>query len=141
MPSTLVVDTSVLYAAVDRSDRNHERCVNVLASDVATAVPAPVLVETCLLADRLRQPIAVERVLASVVDGTVLVVDLDGEDYARVRSLVIQYDDLPLGMVDASVVAVAERLEQDTIATLDRRHFSVVRPSHVPAFTLVPELS
>ena len=41
-------------------------------------------------------------------------------------------------LVDASVVAIAERLEQDTIATLDRRHFSVVRPLHVDAFTLVP---
>jgi predicted nucleic acid-binding protein len=45
---------------------------------------------------------------------------------------------LPLGTVDASVVAVSERLGTHTIATLDRRHFSVVRPAHIPAFDLVP---
>jgi predicted nucleic acid-binding protein len=43
-----------------------------------------------------------------------------------------------LGTVDASVVAAAERLGLADIATVDRRHFSVVRPSHVAAFTLLP---
>ena len=65
-------------------------------------------------------------------------VDLDEEDYRRVRWLQRHYADLPLEFVDAAVVAIAERLEQTTIATLDRRHFSVIRPLHVPAFELVP---
>ena len=56
----------------------------------------------------------------------------------RIRTLIEQYSDLPLGFVDASVVAVAERLGEDTIATLDRRDFSVVRPLHCESFTLVP---
>jgi predicted nucleic acid-binding protein len=49
-----------------------------------------------------------------------------------------QYVDLPLGMVDASVVALAERRGLEVIATLDQRHFRVVRAKHVDAFTLVP---
>jgi predicted nucleic acid-binding protein len=49
-----------------------------------------------------------------------------------------RYADLPLGLVDASVIAVAERLGADAIATLDRRHFSVVRPRGIEAFTLLP---
>lgn len=49
-----------------------------------------------------------------------------------------RYADLGLGGTDASVVAIAERLGIDKIATLDRRHFSVVRPRHVEAFTLLP---
>ncbi|WP_211265622.1 PIN domain-containing protein [Actinacidiphila oryziradicis] len=52
--------------------------------------------------------------------------------------LVLQYADFPLGGVDASVIAVAERFRVDRVATLDRRHFSVVKPSHVPALTLLP---
>lgn len=52
--------------------------------------------------------------------------------------LVERYADLPLGAVDASVVATAERLGQAEIATLHRRHFTVVRPQHVEAFTLLP---
>lgn len=53
--------------------------------------------------------------------------------------LVEQYDDLRLGTTDASVIAVAERLGVREIATLDRRHFSVIRPRHVENFILLPE--
>lgn len=59
-------------------------------------------------------------------------------DWLRVVELVWQYRDLPLGTVDASVVAAAERLNVTTVATLDRRHFAVVKPAHVPALNLIP---
>jgi len=52
--------------------------------------------------------------------------------------LVARYHDLPLGTVDASVIAAAERLGVTEVATLDRRHFTVVRPHHVEAFNLLP---
>lgn len=59
-------------------------------------------------------------------------------DWLRISELVWRYCDLPLGTVDASIVAAAERLGVSALATLDRRHFTVVQPAHVPAFTLVP---
>jgi len=59
-------------------------------------------------------------------------------DLGRAAELVRRYGDLPLGGSDACVVAIAERLGVATIATLDRRHFSVVRPRHVGTFTIVP---
>ncbi len=59
-------------------------------------------------------------------------------DLERMAELVEQYADIPLGTVDAAVVATAERLGQAAVATLDRRHFSVVRPKHAEAFTLLP---
>jgi len=59
-------------------------------------------------------------------------------DWLRIAELVARYRDLPLGTVDASVVATAERLCIREIATVDRRHFTVVRPNHVKAFTLMP---
>ncbi len=52
--------------------------------------------------------------------------------------LVDTYLDLPLGIVDAAVIALAERLRLAEVATIDHRHYSVVRPRHVPAFTLLP---
>jgi predicted nucleic acid-binding protein len=52
--------------------------------------------------------------------------------------LVGQYADLGLGGVDASLVAVAERLDVREIATLDRRDFTVVRPAHCDGFELLP---
>jgi predicted nucleic acid-binding protein len=52
--------------------------------------------------------------------------------------LVKPYADLPLGTCDAAVIALAERLHVDEVATLDLRHFTVVRPRHVTALTLLP---
>jgi len=113
-------------------------CSALLGSGMTVTIPAPVIGEVDWLGRRRGRPEAGAVLLGSVIDGSLLVVDLDLEDWARVRELVDRYADLPLNVVDASVVTVAERLEQTTIATLDHRHFSVVRPRHVAAFTLVP---
>jgi hypothetical protein len=59
-------------------------------------------------------------------------------DWLRIAQLVSRYRGLPLGTVDAPIVAAAERLDIRTIATLDRRDFSVARPSHVDSFELLP---
>ena len=56
----------------------------------------------------------------------------------RAALLIRQYSKLHLGLVDASLVALAERMVITTIATLDKRHFTVVRPAHCNAFELVP---
>lgn len=60
------------------------------------------------------------------------------DDLHRAADLVERYADLPLGTTDALIVATAERRRDTVIGTLDRRHFTVVRPAHVEAFELVP---
>ena len=59
-------------------------------------------------------------------------------DLARCRELQARYADLTLGVVDASVVALAERLSEPKVATLDQRHFRAVRPAHVDTLDLRP---
>jgi predicted nucleic acid-binding protein len=59
-------------------------------------------------------------------------------DWLRIAEFVAAYRDLPLGTVDASIVAAAERLNISQLATLDRRHFSAVRPDPIAAYTLLP---
>ena len=48
------------------------------------------------------------------------------------------YADLPLAGTDASLIALAERLDAPIILTLDRRHFAAITPRHRDAFELVP---
>ncbi len=79
------------------------------------------------------------RFLGDFAAGNLISERVAGEDWLRMAQLVATYRDLPLSTVDASVVAAAERLRVNQIATLDRRHFTVVRPSHIPAFELIPE--
>lgn len=78
------------------------------------------------------------RFLGDLAAGEFVIEPAAASDWLRIAELVGQYRDLPLGAVDASVVATAERLGIDQIATLDRRHFSVVRPRHVANFNLLP---
>jgi uncharacterized protein len=78
------------------------------------------------------------RFLGDLASGTLTPEPVFAADWLRMAELSARYSDLPLGTVDASVVAAAERLEITQIATLDRRHFSVVRPNHVDTFELLP---
>ncbi len=78
------------------------------------------------------------RFFRSIANGDLIIDALIGDDLVRIADLVDTYSDLPLGGTDASLIALAERLRQGTIATLDRRHFSVVRPAHVAGFEIVP---
>ncbi len=73
-----------------------------------------------------------------VTTGRLDAVDLTAADWDRVLELVEAYGDLALDIIDASLIAVAERLDQRTIATLNHRDFAVVRPAHCDAFALVP---
>lgn len=100
----------------------------------------PVLVVTevaYLLESRLGVGAEV-RFLGDFAAGNLLAEPVAAADWLRIAELVATYRDLPLGTVDASVVAAAERHEVSSLATLDRRHFSVVRPVHAPAFDLLP---
>jgi predicted nucleic acid-binding protein len=101
-------------------------------------VPVLVITEvTYLLATRLG-PTAEVRFLGDLASGALIPLAVESIDWLRIAELVAKYADLPLGTVDASVVAAAERLEIRSVATVDRRHFGIVRPTHVEAFDLVP---
>lgn len=63
----------------------------------------------------------------------------DSAELGRAGALVDQYADLPLGFVDATVLACTERLREQKLATLDRRHFSVVRVAHTDHLELLPD--
>jgi uncharacterized protein len=135
----LIVDAGPLIAAASTRDRHHRRCVELLTEAARPLiVPALVVTEVAyVLVERLGT--TAERAFAgSIRDGELLVEPVDPADWERVTELLETYEDLPLGMVDASVVAACERLGQATLATLDHRHFGVVRPRHVNALTLLP---
>lgn len=136
----IVVDTGVLFAAADRRDQDHAACTALLEGyrPDELIVPAPVLPETAWLIQARLGDHAEQLFVASVANGDVTVAALDRQDYQRCADLLDTYATLALGLVDASLVAVAERLAITTIATLDHRDLRVVRPAHCDAFDLIP---
>lgn len=139
----ILVDTGPLVAAALSRDVNHVRCTELFTAlhlnGEVLLVPALVVTEVCYLLEREAGPRVEAGFLESIAEGDFTVVDLEPVDYARAGELVVQYADLPLGAVDASVVAIAERLGITEVATLDRRHFTVVRPRGMGVLSLLPE--
>jgi uncharacterized protein len=136
----ILVDAGPLVAIGDSRSADHVRSLDALRTAQAPRlVPAPIIAEVChLLGTRLGSSVEaafLERLATPVFT----VVAPQDDDLLRAAELVRQYGDLPIGGTDALVVAIAERLNVTTVATLDQRHFRVVRPKHVPAFTLIPE--
>jgi uncharacterized protein len=101
-------------------------------------VPALVVAEVGFLIERDLGTTAEARFLRSLTHPRFRVEQLGTSDLRRMADLVEQYADLPLGTTDASVVTLAERLNHFSVATLDRRHFTVVRPRHADALVLLP---
>ena len=135
----ILVDTGVLIAAIDVSDADHADAAAVLELYAGQLfVPSTVVAETSWQLENNISVAAEAGFLDAIIVGELEVIDLLADDYVRAVALIRQYADLGLGLVDASVVAIAERLGITTIATLDRRDFAVVRPLHVTAFELVP---
>ncbi len=133
-----VVDSGPLYAAVDRGDDDHERCVEVLArSDLELTIPALVVAEVTYIVGRRLGP----HIEAAFLRGLERfdVEAPEPQDWQRIGALVEQYREFPLGGTDACVIALAERLGSEVVITLDHRHFGAVRPRHRQSFRLLPE--
>jgi len=135
----LILDTGPLYASLDRSDADHGVCRALIeTAEEPLVIPAPVLVEVDYWIHRRLTPGALVALLGDIEAGAYAVEDLTRTDYRRVRELVDRYADSDIGFVDAAVLAVVERLGERKLATLDRRHFAVLRPRHVDSIDLIP---
>jgi uncharacterized protein len=135
----LILDTGPLLAALDSADPDHLKCAALLTGSAEDLiVPTLVLGELDYWCARRLSADAWLVFLDDVLAGAYRIEEPTPSDLARCRELQSGYVDLGLGVVDASVIALAERLGESKIATLDHRHFSVVRPRHVPSLEIWP---
>ncbi|GAB3479311.1 type II toxin-antitoxin system VapC family toxin [Amycolatopsis cihanbeyliensis] len=138
----VICDTGPLVAAAFSRDPDHHACVELFTglhlANRPMVVPAPIVAEVGYLLGRYAGAKTEAGFLRSLADGDFVTRELTSADYARAAELVEQYADMPLGTSDAAVIALSERMDVSEVATLDRRHFTVVRPRHVSALTLLP---
>ena len=135
----LILDTGPLYASLDRSDADHAACRALIESaNEPLVIPAPVLVEVDYWIQQRLHPGVLVALLADIEARAYVVADLEASDYVRVRELCDRYADADIGFVDAAVLAIVERLNEPKLATLDRRHFGVLRPRHMESIALLP---
>jgi len=136
----LVIDSGPLFASLDRGDQDHLLCRRLLEeANESLVVPSPVLVEVDYLIRTQVRGGASLLLLEDIVSGAFRVENLEPGDYLRVRDICARYSDSDIGFVDAAVLAIVERLGEDKLATLDHRHFGMMRPRHVESLRLLPE--
>lgn len=133
----ITLDTSALYALLNRRDRGHAVAVETLNSDPGPyLVPAATLGEIAFLVEERLGSRVLDLLLADLELGA-YTLDCGEADVGRARQLVRRYEDLSLGYVDAAVIACAER-SGGRLMTFDLRDFGVVAAEGT--ITILPTL-
>jgi len=133
LPRNILADSGPLFALIHAGDPDHARAVQFAGSYTGLLTTTwPVVTEVAYLLAKYAGR-GVDRLLGMVLDGELLVADLDARDVEYMRRLTVKYDGMDLA--DASLVAVGERLGLLDVITLDRRDFSRYRTRARQAFT------
>jgi hypothetical protein len=133
LPRNVLADSGPLFALIHAGDPDHARAVRFAGSYTGLLTTTwPVVTKVAYLLDRYARR-GVDKLLGMVLDGQLLVADLDARDAEYMRRLTARYDGMDLA--DASLVAIGERLGVLDVITLDRRDFSRYRTRNRRAFT------
>lgn len=134
----VLADTGAIYALLDRDDTWHRRVKTWWASaGVEVVLPVTVLPEVAYLLMSRIGPEAELAFVQALAAGHFTIAPLEDEDLPAAARTMSKYTDMPLGLVDASIVALAQRLAVEAVLTTDRRHFGAVRIGRA-ALRLVP---
>lgn len=138
MKKTLL-DSSFLFALINQKDANHAACVEVARNTTLQKnILVTVIPETCYLLHRWLGHAVMRAFIQNLQDPIWQIEQMQPQDWARVNELLNQYADARLDLVDATLAAAAERLNIETILTLDKRDFRLIRPKHVDYFSILP---
>lgn len=129
----IVADTGAVLGLLDADDRHHATLVDLFdRTGDRWVLPWAILPEVDHLVGRHGGAAAADAFVADLAAGAWSVEWGDHADLPAAHALLERYADLRFGLVDAVVMAVAERLEAEAIVTLDLRHFGPVRLRHEP---------
>ncbi len=134
---SILADTSGLLALLDEKSRYHRPA---LAYVNQLIIPAPVVTELDYLATKLLGAQVLNTFYESLLKGEMHFLAVDIIDVARAYEIMTVYADTPIGFVDASIVALAERYKVRQVLTLDMRHFAMFRPQGLGYLELLPTL-
>lgn len=133
-----LLDTGFLLAAVIENDDLHQICAEALENETTRLLPDLVLPELAYLIPRDGDYEILTDLLDAIVAGEHKLVDTVSSDPARASELLKTYQDSQIDFVDCVIVELAERLNISRILTVDRRHFTIVRPKHCAYLDVLP---
>ncbi|MDB9527380.1 PIN domain-containing protein [Oscillatoria sp. CS-180] len=134
---TALADTSGIIALLDKSDLHHEAAVRIAQTE-RLWVPSTVLPEVDYMVTKYLSVQVATAFLEDLMQSAFQYVAVELPDIKHAIRVIQKYKDVPLGIVDASIVAIAERYQIQRILTLDRRHFSLIQPESMAYLQLLP---
>lgn len=138
----IIVDTSGLLCLLDEGEPEHERVRQCVEAERGPLVTVDfVLAETDYLVLKRLGRDAENAFLGQLLDGAVLREVVTDGDFQRAASIIDDYSDQDIGLTDAAVMAIAERLDSLRVLTLDRRHFVAFRDRRGRALDILPASS
>ncbi|WP_041225972.1 type II toxin-antitoxin system VapC family toxin [Crinalium epipsammum] len=134
-----ILDTSFLIATFNNKDKNHASVIKVARElNESLVLPISVLPEVCYLIASRMGHFYMRRFLTQLAASNTILEAITLTDLQRVAEILEEYADSQLDFVDATIVAIAERLNINKVLTLDRRDFSIIRPRHCSYFDILP---
>ena len=135
----IVLDTSGLLAAVDAGQRHHAAAAGVLRGSTVPLVLSPfVLAELDYLINTRVSTTAARSLLEQVAAGVYRLEPMSADDVSAATEVIDRYEDLGLGLADASLVVLAGRYGTSDLLTLDERHFRAVSGPGGRPFRILP---
>ncbi|MEO8608761.1 MAG: PIN domain-containing protein [Chloroflexota bacterium] len=135
---TPVADTSFIVALGNAAEKSHVACEVVKRGEEVIIVPQTVLAEVGYLFTQRLGNRAMANFLRALPETKYRIMALESVDFVRTAELLEKYTDSRVDFVDATVAALAERLQVKRILTIDQRDFQILRPKHVDHFELLP---
>lgn len=121
----ILIDSGPLIALFDASDKHHHDAVKFIKTNKYQLVTTLAsITETLYLLDFNRN--AQVDFLEWVHRGGVEIHNIENSDFSRLKELTEKYRDLPMDFADSCLVYLAEKLNLNTIATIDR-DFTIYR--------------
>ncbi len=133
----VIADTGAIIALLDEDDKHHAAVVEV-AQSFDLLIPVTVIPEVDYLVTKYLGEAVVRSFLEAMTEGAFIYLPIEIEEIRRTTEIMARYSDIPIGFVDASLVALAESLNIPRILTLDRRHFNIIRPESIDYLELLP---
>jgi len=134
----VILDTNIIFSMMDKDDREHLKIKSFFQenNDFLYILPSTTIIEICYLIRTKLSPHFEIKFLEEINQNFNLEPIRD-EDILRIIEILKKYDTLNIGYVDASIVAIAERLKINKILTLDRKHFEVITPRGFDCFDIL----
>lgn len=134
----VIIDTNIIYSLMDRADRNHSDIKRFFLENdnFLYLMPSSAVVEICYLVNNRLSP-HLEIKFLEEINRNFHLEPVKDIDILRITEILKKYENLNIGYVDASIIAIAERLKINKILTLDRKHFELITPKGFDRFDIL----